>query len=166
MIPSSVATLFTGSTMQSVKFVMAKNSHCIYPHTIPIEGFADLQRPGVYKFNSTVVYEYLQQPHIPFELNYVEVLSALCDALSKLYDKFLNEDCYRSFIPIYLTASLIIYDSNPIVYETIIRLDGRVKHHCVNMIAKELTEAAYAKVKAEVNSLRSLSGLTLPPSNS
>ena len=81
--------------MQSVKFVMAKNSNCIYPHTIPIEGFTDLQRPNIYKFSNTVVFEYLQVPHIPFDLNYVEVLSALCDALSKLYDKFLQEECYR-----------------------------------------------------------------------
>jgi hypothetical protein len=85
----------TGGTMQSVKFVMAKNSNCIYPHTIPIEGFTDLQRPNIYKFSSSVVYEYLQVPHIPFDLDYVEVLSALCEALSKLYDKFLHEECFR-----------------------------------------------------------------------
>ena len=30
--------------------------------------------------------------------------------------------------------------SNPIVYETIVRLDGRIKHHVVNLLAKELTE--------------------------
>ena len=81
--------------MQSVKFVMAKNSNCIYPHTVPIEGFTDLQRPNVHKFNNAVVFEYLQISHIPFELNYVEVFSALCNALSKLYTKFLHEDCYR-----------------------------------------------------------------------
>ena len=58
----------------------------------------------------------------------------------------------------------ISYDySNPIVYETIVRLDGRIKHHVVNLLAKELTEIASSKVKREMNSLRSLSGLGLTP---
>ena len=92
---SNRPTEYLGGTMQSVKFVMAKNSNCIYPHTIPIEGFTDLQRPNIYKFSSSVVYEFLQVPHIPFDLDYVEVLSALCEALSKLYDKFLHEECFR-----------------------------------------------------------------------
>ena len=50
-----------GGTMQSVRFMMAKPSPCVYPHTAPIEGFADLLRPSIYKFqNRAVVYEHLQ----------------------------------------------------------------------------------------------------------
>ena len=49
------------------------------------------------------------------------------------------------------------------MYETIVRLDGRIKHHVINLLAKELTEVASDKVKREMNSLRSLSGLSLTP---
>lgn len=80
--------------MQSVKFVMAKNSPCIYPQTIPLDGYGELARPSVHKFNNVVVFEYLQIPHISFELDYVEVLMGLCDSLCELYDRFLSEECY------------------------------------------------------------------------
>jgi hypothetical protein len=78
--------------MQNVKFIMAKNSNCIYPQSSPTD---DMIRPNVYKFNNSIVFEYLLTPHIPFELDYVEVLSSLCDSLAKLYEKFLHDDCYR-----------------------------------------------------------------------
>jgi hypothetical protein len=87
-----------GNTMQSVKFVMARNSQCIYPQTIPLESSTDrtdLVRPSVYKFNNTVVFEHLVVLNIPYALDYVEVLIALCEALSNLYDNLLHEDCYR-----------------------------------------------------------------------
>ncbi len=86
-----------GNTLQSVKYVMAKNSSCMYPQVTPLEGggMTDLQRPSVYKFNQTIVYEYLHIMHIPYQLDHVEVLIGLCDALSKLYDKILHEECYR-----------------------------------------------------------------------
>eukprot|EP01034_Spumella_vulgaris_P026344 gene26344-32910_t len=129
--------------MQSVKFVMARNSQCIYPQTVPLDASADLVRPSVYKFNNTVVFEHLTVLNIPYALDYVEVLIALCEALSNLYDNLLHEDCYN----------------NQIVYDTIVRLDGRIKHHVINMIGKELTEASSNKLKSATNSLRSGTGV-------
>lgn len=118
-----------GTAMQSMKFMMAKQSPCIYPQTHPIDSSAamitDMQRPSVYRFNSIVVYEYLLVPHIPFELDYIEVLTSLCDALTLLYEYFRKEEqCFNS------TA----------LYDTVIRLDGRFKHHVINVVAKEITE--------------------------
>jgi len=124
--------------MQSVRFVMARNSNCIYPRTTPTENLMDLSRPTIYKFNNSIVFEYLEVLHIPFELDYVEVLLALLDALTTIYEQLLHEDCY----------------SNAVAYDTIVRLDTRLKHHVINAIAKELTEAAAERVRGEMNSLR------------
>jgi hypothetical protein len=85
---------YSGTTMQSVKFVMAKNSPCLYPESVQ-QGVEELSRPSIYKFNNVVVYEYLEVPHLPFELDYIEVLLALLDSLSMLYDKLLHVDSYR-----------------------------------------------------------------------
>eukprot|EP01038_Epipyxis_sp_PR26KG_P009417 gene9417-12683_t len=141
----------TGAAMQSVKFVMAKNSTCIYPQTIPVDGFInDLTRPSIYKFNNVIVYEYLEVPHIPFELDYVEVLLALCDSLTALYEKLLEEECYK----------------NILIYDAIVRLDTKIKHYIVNLIAKELTEASNSKLKKETNILRGLSNAIVYTFNS
>jgi hypothetical protein len=136
----------SGPTMQGVKFMMAKTSPCPYPQMSPIEGFSDLSRPSVYRFNNSVVYEHLQVPHIPFDLDYVEVFLGLCTQLSRLYEKLVHEDCY----------------SNQVVYDAIVRLDTRVKHHVINQVAKEVTEACARKMKNGTRSLRFLAGMSLP----
>jgi hypothetical protein len=41
-----------------------------------------------------------------------------------------------------------------VAYDTIVRLDSRIKHHFINAIAKELTEVAIQKVKSETTKLR------------
>jgi hypothetical protein len=109
----------------------------------PIEGFSDLSRPSVYKFNNAVVFEHLQLPHIPYELDYAEVFVGLCVELSRLYEKLVHEECY----------------SNQVLYDAIVRLDTRVKHHIINMAAKEITEACARKVKAGTKGLRALAGV-------
>lgn len=43
------------------------------------------------KFNNEVVYERLLTPHVPFALDYLEVMFSLCDVLGLLYSKFLDE---------------------------------------------------------------------------
>mmetsp|Transcript_9596 Transcript_9596/g.15968 ORF Transcript_9596/g.15968 Transcript_9596/m.15968 type:complete len:506 (+) Transcript_9596:29-1546(+) len=181
----------SGATMQSVKLMMAKNSVCMYPQCNPYaaiasgtaaanaggssgsnasatssggggtvgdggvaalsaENVADLQRPSVYKFHSSVVYEFLQLPHIPFDLDYVEVVVGLCIQMSKLYESLIDADCY----------------SNVIVYDTIVRLDTRIKHHVINLMAKELTHVCSRKVRSGTNLLRILTGMLFPASNS
>lgn len=133
--------MHSGNAMQSMKFVMAKNSNCIYPQLNPIEGYQDLLRPSIYKFNNIVVYEYLEEPHIPFELDYVEVLYGLCDMLILLYEELVFiEDCYE----------------NQLIYDTIVRLDTKIKHHIINLISKEITQLCISKVKAANSTLQNL----------
>lgn len=87
--------MFSSNTMQSMKYVMARTSYYIYPSFMPNDNESEQLRAGIYKFNNDVVYEYLQAPDIPFELNYVEVFINLCEMLSALYDKFWHEDSFR-----------------------------------------------------------------------
>lgn len=106
---------FASTTMQSMKYMMARTSNYIYPNFMPTDTTSpagsqgnnagnnpnsnpdgDHQiKSGIYKFNNDVVYEYLLTPHIPFELNYIEVLYSLCQMLYDLYDKFWHEDSFR-----------------------------------------------------------------------
>jgi hypothetical protein len=85
----------SGNAMQSVKYVMAKTSPCVYPNTVPIEGMADLTRPSIYKFNNGVVYEYLQVFQIAFDLDYLEVVISLCDVFYKLYERLFHQESFR-----------------------------------------------------------------------
>lgn len=50
--------------------------------------------PAINKFNNSIVFEYLQTPSVPFDLDYIEVVLGLSEVLLKLYDNFLHEDCY------------------------------------------------------------------------
>jgi hypothetical protein len=130
--------MFASSTMQSMKYVLARQSNFIYPNfmpdslnggggstggngpttgtgatgnsnggvgsissgpsganSAPISEMDHQIRSGIYKFNNDIVYEYLQAPHIPFELNYIEVFYSMCQMLHSLYDKFWHEDSFR-----------------------------------------------------------------------
>jgi hypothetical protein len=89
---------FSGSAMQSMKYVLAKNSPCIYPRSSPLAiknsiGI-DVLSPSLYKFDNSIVYEHLNITHVPFDLDHMEVFIGLCDALISLYDKFLSDECY------------------------------------------------------------------------
>ena len=71
---------FAGAAFQSVKFMLAKNSTCVYPQYSTTnnsnndnDNNNDPTRSNVYKFNGNVVYEYLVYPSIPFELDYVSL---------------------------------------------------------------------------------------------
>jgi hypothetical protein len=127
-----------GNAMQGMKSLMAKTSTCVYPQAVQIEGDEPLTRPTVYKFNNKVVYEYLKIPHLPFELDYTEVVIALCDALHRLYEKLFVEDCWM----------------HSILFETILRLDSRIKHLFLNLIAKEMTQYCSKNFKSEAQSIR------------
>ena len=88
-----------GTATQSMKFVLAKNSPCSFPATptpMSQSGYdEELRLPSINKFDNNVVYEYLNTTHVPFELDYIEVLNSLCDSVGALYNKFLSEDCSK-----------------------------------------------------------------------
>jgi hypothetical protein len=85
-----------------------------------------------------VVYEFLAVPHLPFTLDYFEVFGTLCDMLSLVYNKFVAEDCWN----------------HPAVYEAITKIDMKIKHHVINLVAKELTNHCLGVTKTELNNLR------------
>ena len=94
---------FAGPAMQSMKFVLARNSPCIFPLSCPvaqvgnstgIEENDGFKQPSMSKFDNLVVYEHLQIAYVPFELDYVEVLVGLCDSIIALYGRFLSKECY------------------------------------------------------------------------
>jgi hypothetical protein len=88
---------FSNAAIQGMKYVLARSSSGVYPQFSPtFEGSeSDQIRSTVYKFNNDVVYQYLHFPHVPFELDYIEVLSSLCDMLQALYKKFWHQECYK-----------------------------------------------------------------------
>ena len=86
---------FSSTAMQGVKYVMARNSAAPFPQTQIKEGNAELSRPSVFKFNNSVVYEYLDTTNVSVDLDYIEVLLALCDTLYEVYDKLFHEDCFK-----------------------------------------------------------------------
>lgn len=130
-----------GTAMQGVKYFTARPANCVYPASPALENLSDISKPTLYRFANTVVYEYLQTPHISFTLDYPEVVLSLCETLAKLYVRLgQHEDSYN----------------HATVYETIMRFDTRMKHHVINLIAKELTELAGNLVRQQTSSLRNL----------
>jgi hypothetical protein len=84
-----------GPAMQSMKFVLAKNSSCMYPAlNTSNEESEQIRPPFINKFNNTVVYEHLIVTQVPFKLDYVEVFIGLCDSLALLYDKFVYDEFF------------------------------------------------------------------------
>ena len=78
-----------------MKYVMAKNSTCYYPQTIPNENLTELSRPSIYKFSNNIVYEYLQIFPLAYELDYMEVVITLADIFFKLYEKLFHPESFR-----------------------------------------------------------------------
>ena len=94
--------------------------------------------PSIHKFDSTIVFEHLITCHLPFELDHVEVCVGLCEILISLYDRFPCEECY----------------TNPVIYDSIMKIDGRMKRYVVSLLAKELTDFCTVAVKNETETLR------------
>eukprot|EP00904_Undaria_pinnatifida_P009317 jgi/Undpi1/5515/HiC_scaffold_2.g00794.m1 len=90
------------------------------------------------KFNNEVVYEQLLTPEVPFALDYLEVVFSLCEVMCRVYAKFVEEECYK----------------NGFVYDGLVKVDNKIKHHIINVFAKELTDMSTTIAKAELKTLR------------
>ena len=93
---------------------------------------------SLYKFNGEIIFQYFMTPIIPMELYYPEVVSATAELLGEIYEKLLHEDCY----------------GNASTFESIVRLDGRIKTHFISLIAKELTDIAVNESTEGITQLR------------
>lgn len=82
--------------IQGVKSMMAKSSPFIFPQaltkTIEEENQQQVYKPNIHKFQNNIVYEQLKTPHVAFQLDYVEVLIALCDTLCNFYAILLHSE--------------------------------------------------------------------------
>jgi hypothetical protein len=126
-----------------VKYFTARPSSCVFPQSIAPDSLQDLCKGSLHRFHNSIVYEYLLTPTFSFELDYVEVLLSLCDVMTELYQRFLHADCFH----------------HGQVYDCILKFDARMKHHVINLVAKELTELASNKVRTQTQTLRSLVAL-------
>eukprot|EP00752_Nemacystus_decipiens_P015750 g14062.t1 len=90
------------------------------------------------KFNNEVVYEHLLTPEVPFELDYCEVVFSLCDVMCRIYAMFMEEECYKKAF----------------VYEGLVKVDNKIKHHIINVFAKDLTDISANIAKKELKTLR------------
>ena len=91
---------YAGAAVQSVKFVLARNSLSMYPllgsqTDLGYNEDDEMKSPSISKFEGVVFYEHLNIMHVPFELDYYEVLVGLCDVMDALYAKFLCEECFK-----------------------------------------------------------------------
>lgn len=82
-------------------------------------------RPSMIKKDNVIIYQFLQTPHVPCELDYAQVLSSLCDVLTLVYRKFID--------PSSATAG---------IYDVIIRIDQRIKHHVISSTSMDVSRVA------------------------
>lgn len=90
------------------------------------------------KSNNEVVYEHLLTPEVPFELDYCEVVFSLCDVMCRVYGKFEDEECFK----------------HGYVYDGLVKVDNKIKHHVINVFAKEITDMSVNIAKKELKTLR------------
>merc|ERR1711971_625911 len=84
-------------------------------------------RPSIIKKNRAVVYQYLQLPNVPCELDYKQVLFTLCDIMVLMYRKFVDPS-----------------SASPQLHEGILRIDDRIKMHVINAISMDLAQVSQA----------------------
>ena len=169
----------SGTGMQSMKYMMAKPTYCPYPEIITSinnnnnssnsssssqshsnsssrSNSNDMNNTnsnnnnnnntatavGLKKFNGEMVYEFLTCPTITYELNYRLIFESLCGQLDDLYkNHFLNELNY----------------CNQTNFDILLKLDTKIKHYIINVVAKEFTEIAQTIITDSFEELRTSS---------
>ncbi|CAM9993397.1 unnamed protein product, partial [Phaeothamnion confervicola] len=135
---------FAGPTNQAVRSMMAKHVDVPYPNSTLDDNDPAARDPDqvvvarLFKFNNEIAYEHLLTPRVPLQLDYIEVMFSMCDVLCLIYNKFMDEECY----------------GGAAVFEALVKVDGKFKHHLLNVTAKEFTDMSINIVKAELHSIR------------
>lgn len=96
-------------------------------------------KPVINKVGGTVVYEFLRTPNIPCVLDYCQVVFSLCDILTFVYRKLMDESSVANSL-----------------HESIIRLDGRFKHHFFGLVSRDLNTLAMYIIKNKLATVESL----------
>lgn len=127
--------LYSGSAngsshVQAVVAVAAAAAAAAEQHNEPI-------KPQLHKVGKNVVYEYLQMPFATVDgLDYCEVVHSLCDVLSLVYSKFLDDSCTPAHI-----------------HEAILKVDRKLKQLVIAKITQDLTTIATPLLKIELKKL-------------
>jgi len=121
-----------GNTMEPTKIREKKAS-------INLDNAYEAVKPKLHKAGHIVSYEFLDVFNIPCELDYLEITSALCEVLKVAYSKFNDEAC-----------------SNKHIYETIQKLDARLKSYFFGIVAKELHKLAKKTVREHTSDVDSV----------
>lgn len=95
-------------------------------------------KPAIQKVNKQVCYQYLQLPTICLKgaLDYCEVVMSLCDCLTILYSKFLDESC-----------------ASAAWQQIVLKIDKKIKTFFVGPLCQDLTATARPLIERQVNGL-------------
>ncbi|KAL0488758.1 hypothetical protein AKO1_003897 [Acrasis kona] len=102
-------------------------------------------KPVINKVGGTVVYEFLRTPNIPCVLDYCQVVFSLCDILTFVYRKLMDESSVAHSL-----------------HESIIKLDGRFKHHFFGLVSRDLNTLGMYIIKSRLCTVESLFDIKKP----
>ncbi|CAK4660877.1 unnamed protein product [Aphanomyces euteiches] len=105
----------------------------------PSKELTEPYRSVIRKWNNKPVYQRLMTPNIAFPLDYCHLVVSLCEMLTLLYGKLINDD-----------ACVV----NPHVFHALLRLDDKLKKFLLDNVNKHLSSAASELIKSEFASLR------------
>jgi len=94
-------------------------------------------KPSINKVSGNVAYEFLKLPNIPCILDYTQVVYSLCDILTLVYQKMMD-------------------DSSMQFCEAVLKLDSRFKHHFFGLISRDLNTLATYVAKSRLSLVEAL----------
>jgi len=129
---SNMSSSVSTSTFSKAPSMIAKAS-------VNLDNEFEVVKPKLHKIGNTVTYEFLITFNIPCELDYFQIIYALCEVLKLVYSKF-DDDCC----------------SNKHIYETVMKMDSRIKHHFLSVLEKEIHQFAKNTLREQVSDLESI----------
>ncbi|KAF0695695.1 Aste57867_13517 [Aphanomyces stellatus] len=128
---------FSQSGIQNMKLVTVATKSPLYERE-PKDSFTEPYRTVVRKWNNKPVYQRLVTPNVPFPLEYCQVVVSLCEVLTLVYGRVVDDVC----------------SSNPCVFQALLRFDEKIKKFFLESISKQLTTIATSVIKDELALLR------------
>ncbi|KAH9088680.1 hypothetical protein LEN26_019412 [Aphanomyces euteiches] len=131
---------FAPSGIQNMKLMTVATKSPLYERgDRPSKELTEPYRSVIRKWNNKPVYQRLMTPNIAFPLDYCHLVVSLCEMLTLLYGKLINDD-----------ACVV----NPHVFHALLRLDDKLKKFLLDNVNKHLSSAASELIKSEFASLR------------
>ncbi|KAG2382291.1 hypothetical protein C9374_005493 [Naegleria lovaniensis] len=134
---------YSSMAMQGMKILKAFTNTFVDEET-PIIPSQKTIKPVIHKSNGSVIYEFLQTPHIPCSLDYCQIVFSMCDILTFVYRKFLDET-----------------NINSSLHESIIKLDEKIKNNFIGLLSKDITNLAMQIVKTKLATVQNIFSISL-----